>query len=141
MPGHSVAEGGEEAGKDLGADTWERSDAQLALFARREGAQVGGGRADSGEDGPGVAEQDLPGRREPHGAGPAGALEQLRADDAFEGADLLADRRLGVAQLFGGPAERAGVGDGDEGQEVPQFQSWPGGLLGRSSSGADEHRS
>ena len=120
-------EGAEEAGEDLGADARQRSDSQLALFARGQRPQVGGGGTDSGEDGPGVAQQHLPGRREPHRAAAAGALEQRRADDAFEGADLLADRRLGVAELFGGRAEGARLGHGHQGQEVPQLQAGPRG--------------
>ena len=48
-------EGADEAGEDLGADARQRSHPQLALFARGQRPQVGGGGTDAGEDGPGVA--------------------------------------------------------------------------------------
>ena len=64
--------------------------------------------------------------RELHRAATAWALEQRRADDAFQDADLLAYRRLGVAQLLGGRAEGAGFHHRDQGQQVPHLQSGPG---------------
>ena len=121
------AEGPEEAGQDLGANAWQCPYPQLALFACGERPQVGGGGADAGDDRPSVCQQHLSGRRELHRPPAAWALEERRAHDAFQHADLLAHRRLGVAQLLGGRTEGAGLDDRHQGQEVPHLQARPGG--------------
>jgi hypothetical protein len=111
----------EEAGQDLGADARQCPDPQLALFAAGQRSQVGGGSIDTGDDRPSVGQQYLSGRCELHRAATAWALEQPRAHDAFQDADLLADRRLGVAQLLGSRAEGACFHHCDQGQEVPHL--------------------
>ena len=65
----------------------------------------------------------------------AGALDELLPDDALEGRDLLADRRLGVAELEGGAAERARPGDRLERREVPHLDAEPvvGAAVGERS--------
>ena len=73
----------------------------------------------AGEEGSGVGQKHLPGRSEPHRAGSTRAFEQLCAHDTFEVGDLLTNRRLGVVQRLGGPAEGARVGDSHESQQVP----------------------
>ena len=55
----------------------------------------------------------------------AGALDQPLPDDALEGRDLLADRRLGVAELFRGAAERAVLRDRLQGDQMAQLESQP----------------
>ena len=52
-------------------------------------------------------------------------------------ADLLAHRRLGVAELLGGLAEGAGLDHGHQGQKVPHLQAGPGGLVRRTSNTHD----
>jgi hypothetical protein len=77
------------------------------------------------DDPRGVTEEELPGFGERDAARPARALHELLADDALEGLDLLAHRRLGVAELLGSTPERALVGDRLEGGEMPQLDSEP----------------
>ena len=62
-----------------------------------------------------------PAGREAHRAGPARAVEHRRAGGALEGGDLLADRRLRVAEGVGGLAEGARLGHRDEGLQVPDL--------------------
>ena len=52
---------------------------------------------------------------------PAVAVEQRRADFLLQLADLLRQRRLRHAQLFGGAGEVFGLGGGDEITQVAQF--------------------
>jgi hypothetical protein len=66
-----------------------------------------------------VTEQHLAGLGQLDRAGAARALDQALADDPLERCDLLADRRLDVAQTRGGTAERALLGDGLERRQVP----------------------
>ena len=57
--------------------------------------------------------------------GPPGRSTSFSPDDALEGGDLLADRRLGVAELEGGAAERARPGHRLERREVPHLDAEP----------------
>ncbi len=66
----------------------------------------------------GVAEQEAPRRGERRRAGPAGAVEDRRADRPLERRDLLADRGLAEAEDVTGAAERAFLGHRGEGDEV-----------------------
>ena len=52
-------------------------------------------------------------------------VQDGRADDAFERADLLADRGLRVAEMAGGGGERALVDDGRECPHVAHLQRAP----------------
>ena len=72
------------------------------------------------------------------GFGPAGAIEDGAADRSLEGGDLLADRRLGVAEPLGRASERAFGGDGVEGQEVAQLEAGEG--VEQAWFGLDGHR-
>ena len=62
-------------------------------------------RLEAGDDRVGVAEEQGTGIRDAHAARPAGALDELLADEALELGDLLADGRLGVAELARRAAE------------------------------------
>jgi hypothetical protein len=88
-----------------------------------------------------VRQQGRAVRRQPDWAGTARAVEHWSADDAFQGGDLLADRRLCVAQLLCGPTERACFSDRDQGQQVPQLQARPGELMVRAISCHDGNQS
>ena len=59
------------------------------------------------------------------GARPAGPLDEPLADDPLERRDLLADRRLRVAESFGGAPERALLGDRPQRGEVAQLDAEP----------------
>ena len=73
-------------------------------------------------------------RGDPHRLRPARPVEHCPADGLLQGRDLLADRRLGVAQPGGGPAERALIGDGGHGGEMPQLG------IGHGSHNSSLHR-
>ncbi|MNP16155.1 hypothetical protein D3C76_1085390 [compost metagenome] len=75
------------------------------------------------EDLPGLVEEQPAGFGQAHAA--IGAIQQARADFFLQGLDLLAQRRLGNAQLLGGAAEMQFLGDGDEVAQVSQFHLSP----------------
>ena len=50
---------------------------------------------------------------------------ELLADDPLEGRDLLADRRLRVAERVGGTAERRLTGDGLQRDQVTELDAEP----------------
>ena len=120
-----LAEAAEQGGEDAGADALVDPDAQRAGRALGQGGHVCLGRVELGDDRVRVAEQQPAGVREVDAARPARALDELLADDLLELGDLLADGRLGVAELAGGPAERAMPGNGVERHEVAQFNAGP----------------
>ena len=103
------------------ADALECADAQGARLAVRERPQIRLGGAHRRRGPAGVPEEPLPGVGRCHRPPAAGALEQLEARRALEGCDLLADRRLGVAELCAGPAERAGLHHCLERGEMPDL--------------------
>ena len=70
---------------------------------------LGLGQAQLGEDGLGVAQEDLARRRQRHPA--RVAHEQPRLELALEAGDLLGDRRLGEREGGRGVGERAARGD------------------------------
>jgi hypothetical protein len=74
-----------------------------------------------GERAAGVGEERGAGRGERHR--PRAAGEQLGADHRLEPPHLLAQRRLGDADAFGGAAEVQLLGDGDEVAEVAKLGS------------------
>ena len=76
-------------------------------------------------------------RDRPRAAGP---LDQLLADDPLERRDLLADRRLRVAELDRGAAERALGLDGVERGQMAQLDSEPVVELRSGACGELEYR-
>ena len=78
-----------------------------------------------GEHGVGVLEEQGSGGGEPHRPRSAGPVEHGRAGHPLEGGDLLAHRRLRVAERLGRLSEGAGFGDGDEGLEVTHLELHP----------------
>jgi hypothetical protein len=73
-------------------------------------------------------------RGDPHGLGPARPVEYRPADGFLQRGDLLAHRRLGVAKPGCGPAERALIGDGGHGGEMPQLDVGHGSQTSRRAS-------
>ena len=122
-----VREAAHHLGQDPRADALEDADVQRAGLrpprAREMSAWAAWSRATIARR---VAEQQLPGLGQRDRAGAARALDQLLADDALEGRDLLADRRLRVAQLDRRTAERALALDGVEGRQMAQLDAEPG---------------
>ena len=111
--------------QDAGPGGLEGADAQRARLAGPQRLQIGLRGLESRDDRIGMAEQQLTGLGQGDGPWAARPLDQLLADDPLQGRDLLADRRLGVAEPFRGPSERAGRGDRLEGGEVPQLDAEP----------------
>ena len=88
----------------------------------------------------GVAEEELAGLCHRDRARAARALHEPLPDDALECRDLLAHRRLGVAELGGGTPERAGARDRLERGQVAHLDAEPAlarRLLRRSISFAN----
>ena len=86
------------AGEDARADGLVRADAQRPGVAGGERLEVGLGRLQARRDALRVAEQQPAGLGQRDRPRPARAVDQALADDALEGGDLLADRRLRVAE-------------------------------------------
>jgi hypothetical protein len=74
---------------------------------------------DQREDGPGGFQQHCARRGEPDPLAPA--VQQLRADDVLQAAQLLAQRRLCDEHPLCRFGERAGIGDRDEVTQMPQL--------------------
>ena len=98
---------------------------QRTGLARRERSQVGLRGLEPGDDRLGVPEQDPAGLGERHRPRPSGPLDEALADDPLERRDLLADGRLGVAELLGGAAEAALARKCLERGQMPQLDSQP----------------
>ena len=72
-----------------------------------------------------MARQQRASLREHHRALAAGALDHALADERFQRGNLMAHRRLRVAQTLGGTNERAFLGDRLEGDQVTQLEPGP----------------
>ena len=112
-------------GQHARADALVRPDAQRPGLAGAQREHVGPGGGEAVDDRLGVTKEQRSGLGHRDRARPAGALDEPLADDALERRDLLADRRLRVAELRGGAAERAGARDGLERREVPDLDAEP----------------
>jgi hypothetical protein len=90
-----------------------------------QGRHVGPGRFEPGHDRLGMAEEEGACLGQGDRARSARALDEPLVHGAFERGDLLADRRLGVAELEGGATERPGAGDGFESREMADLDAEP----------------
>ena len=72
-----------------------------------------------------MAEQQAAGLGHRDGPRPAGTLDELLADDPLERRDLLADRRLRVAEAARGAAERALLRKRLQRREMAQLDAEP----------------
>ena len=120
-----LLEAAEQAGEDAGADALEDPDAERAGGAFGERRHVGLRRVELRDDRVGVAQQEPAGVGQVDRPWAAGPLDEPLAHAPLELGDLLADRRLGVAELAGGAAERPRAADGLQGREMPQFDAEP----------------
>ena len=107
------------------ADALVDADAQRAGLAVRERLHVGLRGGETRDDRLGVAEQELAGLGQRHAPRPARALDELLPDDPLERRDLLADRRLRVAERRGGAAERRLTRDGLQRDQVAKLHAEP----------------
>ena len=109
--GPLLAEAADERGEEARADALVDADAERSRGALGERGHVGAGRVEARDDRVGVAEQQEAGLGRLDAARAAGPVEEPLPDDPLELRDLLADGRLGVAELARGRAERAGARD------------------------------
>ena len=123
-PRPGLEEPAQQPGQHPGPHALEDPDPEAAHLAGRERGDVGLGR-EPGDDGIGVGQERLADLGQADGAGPAGSVEQRRADQPLERRHLLADAGLGVAELPGGGAERSGRDDRPERKEVAQLDALP----------------
>ena len=112
-------------GEDACADALVGADAEHPCLAGAQRGHVRPSGVQPRHDRLGVAEQQLAGLGQRHRPRAARPLEQTLPDRAFERGDLLAHRRLRIAQLGGGAPERALVGDRLEGRQMAQFDAEP----------------
>ena len=112
------AKAADEGGEEARADALVDADAKRSGCALRECRHVCPCGVELGDDRVGVAEQQEPGLGRLHAPGAAGTVEEPLADDSLELRDLLADRRLGVAELTRRAAERAGARDRFQSREM-----------------------
>ena len=114
-----------DAGKDTRAGGLVGADAQRPRLSRAERGHVGARRFEPRDDRLGVPQEELAGVGERHGSGAARTLDQRLADDPLERRDLLAHRRLRVAEPLGRATERALVRDRVERGEMPHLDPEP----------------
>ena len=120
-----VEEAAHQLGNDLGADTLEGADPEGAGLALDERGHVGLGGVQPRDDRLGVAEEEPAGLGQRYGSRPARPLEQPLADDPLKGLDLLADRRLRIAERLRGAAEGALARDSLERGQMPHLDPQP----------------
>ncbi len=106
--------------QDQGGHALEGADVDPAV-ARLEAVDGVGQRLRSPQQLATVGQDHLAQRRDPDGFRPAGPVEDRAADSLLERRDLLAHRRLGVAEPGRRLAERSFLGDHGHGPQVPQF--------------------
>ena len=121
--GPVLLEAAQETGEDARPDALVDADAQRAGGALGEGGHVGACRVELRDDRIRVAEQEPARVGEVDGARAAGADDELLADAPLETGDLLAHRRLRVAELPGGGAERARASDRLECGQVTELDA------------------
>ena len=107
------------------ADRLERSDSERARFSGAKRVEVGLRRLEAADDRVGMPEQEDPCLGERHRPRSARPFDETLADDPLEGRDLLADRRLRVAEPLGGSPEGAFLGDRAQGGEVAELDAEP----------------
>ena len=120
-----LAEAAEQCGEDARADALIDADPQRAGGTLGERGHVGLGGVELRDDRVGVAEEQTARVGEVDAAWAARPLDELLADDALELGDLLADRRLCVAELARSTAERAVPRDGVERHQMAQLDACP----------------
>ena len=115
-------EPGEDAREDLGADALHQADrAGVPALPRATSSTSVAATPSVASTVWACSRRSAPAAVSRTGSRPAGPVEHRRAGDPLEGGDLLAHRRLRVAERLGRLSEGAGFGDGDEGLEVTYF--------------------
>ena len=123
--GKGSHEAPQDPGQQTRADALVGADAQRAGGAAGQGVDVGLRRTEPGLNRFGVSEQRLAGHREAERLLAVHTLHHSHADDPLEAGDLLADRRLRVAEPPGRTVERPLVGNRLERGEMPKLEAKP----------------
>ena len=116
--GDLAAHAADDVGEQLDGDALERPDDEPAARARGDVGDFLARGIEAVEDHLRVREQGATDGSQDDGLGSPGPLEDRAAHEDLEPRDLLADRRLGVAEDVGCPAEGALLGDRTQGLEV-----------------------
>ena len=111
--------------EDANADRLRDADAQRARLPGGERRDVGLRRLQTGEDRVGVLQDELARLGQLDADAAARALDEPLADRALERRDLLADRRLDVAEARRGTPEGPLAGDRLERRQVAQLDPEP----------------
>ena len=111
----------EDPGQDADGHRLEGAHGEPSDSPSGELTEVELGDAHPVEDRLGVNDEPLTRLGEAHRLGAARAVEERLPDDPLEGGDLLAHRRLRVAEVLGGPPERPFGGDGKESDKVAEL--------------------
>ena len=119
------AKAADEGGEEAGADALVDADAKRSGLALCQRGHVRPGGVELRDDRVGVTEQEEAGLGRLHPPRPAGTVEEPLPDDPLEPGDLLADRRLGVAELARRAPERASARDRFQGREMAEFDAQP----------------
>ncbi len=117
-----VAEAPEQRGEDARADALEDADAERAGRSFGQGGHVCLGGIELRDDRVRVPQQEQARLGEGHGTRAAGTDDEPLPDDALEVRDLLAHRRLRVAELARCAAERLRASDGFERGQMAQLE-------------------
>jgi hypothetical protein len=114
-----------QVGEDVLADRLVDADAERAGLAAAERVHVRLRGREPGDDRLGVAKEQLAGLGQRDLARAARALDELLAHDPLQGGDLLADRRLCVAERGRGAAERRLTRDCLQRDQVAELDAEP----------------
>ena len=120
--GMITAELVDDGREDSDGDALEGADVEATGVAAAESVDIVGDRVDPAQDVACVLEHQLAERCELDGPRATRAVEERSADESLEGRDLLAHRRLRVAETLGRATERALGGDGVEGDQVSRLE-------------------
>ena len=123
--GHSSVKRRISSGRTRAPTDWNVPTRERARLAGLERAEVGLGGLEARDDRLGVPQQERAGLGQRDRARAAGPLDEPLADDPLERRDLLADRRLRVAEPLRGAAERALVRERLQRGEVAHLDAEP----------------
>ena len=112
----------DDRGQQGGGHALKRAHADAADVAGEETLDLAADDVDPTDQLAAVGQHEPAERGERRRSGATGAVEKRCPDHPLEGGDLLADRRLRIAETARRAGERAFGGDGVEGHQVAQFE-------------------
>jgi hypothetical protein len=115
----------QERRHEPGEQIWGGADAERRGAVAVERCEVGLRRAHPRDHSVGMTEQDLARFGERERPSPARALDQALPREVLKTRNLMADRRLDVAEVRGGAAKRPFARHGIERDEMPKLDAGP----------------